>query len=103
MYLVELLNVLIINILMGLGGISGIYFNFIGMLGMYGSFEVNKVMVNVDVILVLGVWFDDWVMNNVKKFCLNVIIVYVDVDLILIFKIIKVYILVVGCLKIVFE
>lgn len=73
------------------------------MLGMYGMFEVNKIMYNVDCIIVLGVCFDDCVINNVDKFCLYVDIIYVDIDLVLIFKIVNVYIFVVGLVDKVFD
>ncbi len=98
-HLVESLNAPITNTLMGLGGISGVHTNFIGMLGMHGSLEANKTMANADVILALGVRFDDRVTNNVKKFCPNAKIVHVDVDPTSISKTIHAHIPVVGDLK----
>lgn len=73
------------------------------MLGMYGIYEVNMMMYNVDVIFVVGVWFDDWMMNNLVKYCLNVIVLYIDIDFIFIFKIVIVDILIVGDVCQVFE
>jgi len=102
-HLVESLNAPITNTLMGLGGISGIHPNFIGMLGMHGTLEANKAMANADVILALGVRFDDRVTNNVQKFCPNATIVHVDVDPTSISKTIKAHIPVVGCLATVLE
>lgn len=73
------------------------------MLGMYGMLEVNKIMYNVDCIIVLGVCFDDRVMNNVDKFCFYVDIIYVDIDFVFILKIVNVYIFVVGLVDKVFD
>lgn len=100
--LVQMFNLLVINILMGFGGYFGVDCQFFGMFGMYGSFIVNLVMYYSDVIFVVGVCFDDWVINGVVKFCLNVKIIYIDIDLVLIFKIIKVDILIVGLVDSVF-
>lgn len=85
-----------INMLMGLGVFFGDDFQFLGMLGMYGIYEVNMVMYYVDFVLVIGVCFDDWVINSEFKFCFNVKIVYVDVDFVFIVKNILVDVLIVG-------
>lgn len=102
-HLVESLNAPITNTLMGLGGIAGTHPNFIGMLGMHGSLEANKSMAGADVILALGVRFDDRVTNNVNKFCPNATIVHVDVDPTSISKTIQAHVPVVGDLRTVFE
>jgi len=102
-HLVESLNAPITNTLMGLGGIDGTHPNFVGMLGMHGSLEANKTMAGADVILALGVRFDDRVTNNVNKFCPNATIVHVDVDPTSISKTIHAHVPVVGDLKTVFE
>jgi len=99
----ESLNAPVTNTLMGLGGISGTHKNFIGMLGMHGSVEANKTMANADVILALGVRFDDRVTNNVNKFCPNATIIHVDVDPTSISKTINAHVPVVGLVDIVIE
>ncbi|MGB0938269.1 MAG: acetolactate synthase 3 large subunit [Colwellia sp.] len=101
--LVETLKAPITNTLMGLGGISGVHENFLGMLGMHGSLEANKAMANADVILALGVRFDDRVTNNVDKFCPNATIIHVDIDPSSISKTINAHIPVVGLVEIVIE
>lgn len=70
---------------------------------MYGIYEVNMIMYNVDVIFVVGVWFDDCMMNNFVKYCLNVMVLYIDIDLMFIFKMVNVDILVVGDVCLVLE
>ena len=94
--LVETLKAPVTNTLMGLGGVSGIHEQFVGMLGMHGSLEANKCMANADVILALGVRFDDRVTNNVEKFCPNATIIHVDIDPTSISKTINAHIPVVG-------
>ena len=101
--LVETLKAPVTNTLMGLGGISGTHENFIGMLGMHGSLEANKAMANADVILALGVRFDDRVTNNVEKFCPNATIIHVDIDPSSISKTINAHIPVVGLVDVVMK
>ena len=101
--LVETLKSPVTNTLMGLGGISGKHENFIGMLGMHGSVEANKTMANADVILALGVRFDDRVTNNVEKFCPDATIIHVDIDPTSISKTINAHIPVVGLVDIVIQ
>ncbi|GAA0821665.1 acetolactate synthase 3 large subunit [Colwellia asteriadis] len=101
--LVETLKAPTTNTLMGLGGLSGTHKQFIGMLGMHGSLEANKAMANADVILALGVRFDDRVTNNVEKFCPNATIIHVDIDPTSISKTINAHIPVVGLLNVVMQ
>ena len=101
--LVDTLKAPITNTLMGLGGISGVHENFIGMLGMHGSLEANKTMANADVILALGVRFDDRVTNNVKKFCPNATIIHVDIDPTSISKTINAHVPIVGLVDVVIQ
>ena len=101
--LVETLKAPITNTLMGLGGISGVHEQFVGMLGMHGSLEANKAMANADVILALGVRFDDRVTNNVEKFCPNATIIHVDIDPTSISKTINAHIPVVGLVDVVMQ
>ncbi len=101
--LVETLKAPVTNTLMGLGGISGVHDQYIGMLGMHGTLEANKTMANADVILALGVRFDDRVTNNVEKFCPNATIIHVDIDPTSISKTINAHVPVVGLVEIVMQ
>ena len=74
------LNFPITNTLMGLGAIPGSDEQFLGMLGMHGTYEANNAMHESDVILAVGVRFDDRVTNTVSKFCPNAKIIHIDVD-----------------------
>lgn len=68
------------NTLMGLGGIPGEDKQFVGMLGMHGTYEANMAMHHADVLLAIGVRFDDRVTNHTSKFCPNAKIIHIDVD-----------------------
>jgi len=71
----------ITNTLMGLGGFPGTHKQFLGMLGMHGTYEANMAMHYSDVVLGIGVRFDDRVTNSdVTKFCPEAKILHVDID-----------------------
>lgn len=74
------LNYPITNTLMGLGAYPGSDRQFLGMLGMHGFYEANMAMHHADVILAVGVRFDDRVTNTVSKFCPGASIIHIDID-----------------------
>ncbi len=78
--LAKQLKLPVTNTLMGLGGFPGDDEQFIGMLGMHGSYVANKTMHDSDVILAIGVRFDDRVTNNTEKFCPNAKVIHIDID-----------------------
>lgn len=71
----------ITNTLMGLGAYPASDKQFLGMLGMHGTYEANMSMHYCDVLLAIGVRFDDRVTNSdVTKFCPDATILHVDID-----------------------
>lgn len=71
----------ITNTLMGLGAYPASDKQFVGMLGMHGTYEANMAMHYCDVLLAIGVRFDDRVTNSdVTKFCPDATILHVDID-----------------------
>ncbi len=71
----------ITNTLMGLGAYPASDKQFLGMLGMHGTYEANMAMHYCDVLLAVGVRFDDRVTNSdVSKFCPDATILHVDID-----------------------
>ena len=66
--------------LMGLSGIPTDHPRFLGMQGMHGHFASSMSMHNADVILSLGVRFNDRVTGNRSKFATGAKIVHIDVD-----------------------
>ncbi len=66
--------------LMGLSSIPGNHPRFLGLQGMHGRFTSSMAMHNADVIIALGVRFNDRVTGNREKFAKNAKIVHIDVD-----------------------
>ncbi len=89
----------ITNTLMGLGAYPGTDEQFVGMLGMHGTYEANMAMHNCDVLIGIGVRFDDRVVGDVKKFCPGAKIVHIDIDPSSIAKTVKVDVPIVGPVK----
>ncbi|MDF1623384.1 acetolactate synthase 3 large subunit [Pseudohongiella nitratireducens] len=78
--LARMLGYPVTNTLMGLGAYPGTDEQFLGMLGMHGTYEANMAMHFSDVVLGIGVRFDDRVTNAVNKFCPGAKILHVDID-----------------------
>lgn len=78
--LAKMLGYPVTNTLMGLGAYPGTDEQFLGMLGMHGTYEANMAMHFSDVVLGIGVRFDDRVTNAVNKFCPGAKILHVDID-----------------------
>ena len=90
------LNLPVASSLMGLGAFPGTDRQFLGMLGMHGTYEANTAMHNSDLILGIGVRFDDRTTNNLAKYCPHAKVIHVDVDPTSISKTVPVAIPIVG-------
>ena len=90
------LNLPVTSSLMGLGAFPGTDRQFLGMLGMHGTYEANTAMHNSDLILGIGVRFDDRTINNLAKYCPHAKVIHVDVDPTSISKTVPVAIPIVG-------
>ncbi|MBU1248847.1 MAG: acetolactate synthase large subunit, partial [Proteobacteria bacterium] len=66
--------------LMGIGAFPTTDPLSLGMLGMHGSRATNLLIEETDLIIALGVRFDDRATGKVAEFCPNATIVHVDVD-----------------------
>lgn len=66
--------------MMGLSGIPTDHPRFLGMQGMHGHYASSIGMHNADLIISLGVRFNDRVTGNRSKFAVNAKIVHIDVD-----------------------
>ncbi len=93
----------ITNTLMGLGAYPASDKQFVGMLGMHGTYEANMAMHECDVLLAVGVRFDDRVTGEVDKFCPDAKIIHVDIDPTSISKNVGVDVPIVGDLKVVLK
>ena len=68
------------NTLLGLGSFPGEHQLSLGMLGMHGTVYANYATNEADVILALGIRFDDRIAGVPKEFCPQATIVHVDID-----------------------
>ncbi|MBI2679512.1 MAG: biosynthetic-type acetolactate synthase large subunit [Candidatus Solibacter usitatus] len=78
--LVEIVDMPAVCTLMGLGALSSDHPNFVSMPGMHGSYAANMGMSNCDVMIALGVRFDDRVTGRIAAFAPNAKVIHVDID-----------------------
>ena len=93
------LNLPVTSSLMGLGVYPSTDKQFLGMLGMHGTYEANTAMHESDLILGVGVRFDDRTTNNLDKYCPNAKVIQIDIDPTSISKNVPVAIPIVGNAK----
>jgi acetolactate synthase-1/2/3 large subunit len=94
--LVEKLSAPITITLMGLSCFPSAHPNCLGMLGMHGAYAANMAISEADLIVAIGVRFDDRVTGNLKTFAPNAEIIHVDIDESSIDKNVKAHISLVG-------
>lgn len=78
--LVEALDVPAVCTLMGLGALPSEHPNFLSMPGMHGGYAANMGMYNTDLIIALGVRFDDRVTGRLSSFAPHAKVIHVDID-----------------------
>ncbi|HEY1946379.1 MAG TPA: biosynthetic-type acetolactate synthase large subunit [Bryobacteraceae bacterium] len=78
--LVEALDAPTVCTLMGLGALPAEHHNFISMPGMHGSYAANMGMSGTDLIIALGVRFDDRVTGRLAAFAPHAKVIHVDID-----------------------
>ena len=85
--------------LMGLGGFPGTHDLSLGMLGMHGTYYANKAVQESDLLIAIGMRFDDRVTGKVDAFAPHAKIVHIDIDPTSIRKNIRVDVPIVGDVK----
>ncbi len=78
--LVEILDAPAVTTLMGLGGLPANHPNFVSMPGMHGSYAANMGLTHCDVLIALGVRFDDRVTGRLTAFAPHAKVIHVDID-----------------------
>lgn len=78
--LAELLDAPAVCTLMGLGGLAAEHPNFISLPGMHGSYAANMGMYHTDLLIALGVRFDDRVTGRLSSFAPHAKVIHVDID-----------------------
>jgi acetolactate synthase I/II/III large subunit len=78
--LAESLDAPAVCTLMGLGGLPAEHRNFVSMPGMHGSYAANMGMSHADLLIALGVRFDDRVTGRLAAFAPHAKVIHVDID-----------------------
>jgi acetolactate synthase-1/2/3 large subunit len=76
----ELIDAPAVCTLMGLGALPAEHPNFVSMPGMHGSYAANMGMSGADLLIALGVRFDDRVTGRLAAFAPHAKIIHVDID-----------------------
>ena len=69
-----------VTTLMGIGAMPSNHPNFVTMPGMHGSYASNMGMYNCDLLIALGVRFDDRVTGRLAAFAPHAKVIHVDID-----------------------
>ena len=77
---VELVEAPAVTTLMGLGALPAGHPNYISMPGMHGSYAANMGMSGTDLLIALGVRFDDRVTGRLAAFAPHAKVIHVDID-----------------------
>jgi acetolactate synthase-1/2/3 large subunit len=77
---VEALDAPTVCTLMGLGALPGDHPDFISMPGMHGSYAANMGLTHSDLLIALGVRFDDRVTGRLAAFAPHAKVIHVDID-----------------------
>jgi acetolactate synthase, large subunit (EC 2.2.1.6) len=78
--LVEKAQIPIVNTLLGIGSFPGNHILNFGMLGMHGMAYANMAVQNADLIIAIGMRFDDRATANTKGFAPQARIIHIDID-----------------------
>jgi acetolactate synthase-1/2/3 large subunit len=97
--LAELCKIPVTMTLMGLGGFPGTNKLSMGMLGMHGTYYANNAVQNADLLIGIGVRFDDRVTGRTADFASGAKIIHIDIDPTSIRKNVRVDLPVVGDVK----
>jgi len=95
----KLTNIPVTTTLMGLGSFPETDELSLGMLGMHGTRYANYAISETDLLIGIGMRFDDRVTGDIKKFAPKARIVHIDLDRAEIGKLVKHYLGVVGDVK----
>jgi len=78
--MVEIVDAPAVTTLMGIGALPGTHPNYISMPGMHGSYAANMGMYESDLLIALGVRFDDRVTGRLGSFAPHAKVIHVDID-----------------------
>lgn len=78
--LADINGIPVVTTLMGLGAFPSDHPWFLGMLGMHGEASTNHILEESDLLIALGVRFDDRATGKLDEFCPSARVVHVDID-----------------------
>jgi acetolactate synthase-1/2/3 large subunit len=76
----ELFELPVAPTLMGLGGFPSGHSLSLGMLGMHGTYAANMAVAESDLLIAIGVRFDDRVTGKLSTFAPNARVIHIDID-----------------------
>ncbi|WP_434512739.1 biosynthetic-type acetolactate synthase large subunit [Desulfitobacterium sp. AusDCA] len=95
--LVEKANIPVVTTLMGIGSLPSKHPNFLGMVGMHGTSTANYAVTDCDLLIAVGVRFDDRVTSGLgHKFATKARVIHIDIDPAEIGKVVRAHIPIVG-------
>jgi len=97
--LAEYAEVPVTMTLMGLGSFPGTHALSLGMLGMHGTYYANKAVQGADLLIAIGMRFDDRVTGKIDAFAPHAKIIHIDIDPTSIRKNVRVDVPIVGDVK----
>ncbi|WP_185864533.1 biosynthetic-type acetolactate synthase large subunit [Blattabacterium cuenoti] len=77
---VEKTGIPVASTLLGLGALSSSHYLYVGMLGMHGNYAPNILTNQCDLIISVGMRFDDRVTGDVNKYAKNAKIIHLEID-----------------------
>lgn len=102
--LVEKAELPVVTTLMGIGSLPSSHPNFLGMVGMHGTVTANLAVNDCDLLIAIGVRFDDRVTSGLKnRFATQAKVIHIDIDPAEIGKVVKTHVPIVGDARLVLE
>ncbi|WP_185859389.1 biosynthetic-type acetolactate synthase large subunit [Blattabacterium cuenoti] len=77
---VEKTGIPVASTLLGLGALSSNHYLYVGMLGMHGNYAPNILTNQCDILIAIGMRFDDRVTGDVKKYAKQAKIIHLEID-----------------------
>jgi len=78
--LAEKAQIPVVHTLLGIGSFPGDHILNLGMLGMHGTPCANMAVQNADIIIAIGMRFDDRATGNTRYFAPNARVIHIDID-----------------------
>ena len=102
--LAEKAEIPVVTTLMGLGSLPFTHPNLLGMVGMHGTVTANYAVNDCDLLIAVGVRFDDRVTSGLgHRFATKAKVIHIDIDPVEISKVVKTHIQIVGDARLVLQ